>query len=65
MIEENKTFIKTTREELITKVHEINQQIHDTDALLGDIDRDNLREIRKKIIDTVDVINHMEYKELI
>lgn len=64
MNKENKTFTKTMREELLSLIKQFNTQIEDTDYVF-DTDRETMRTLRNKLIEAVDEINHLEYKELI
>lgn len=64
MKSENKTFTKTMREELLSIIKQFNTQIENTDYAF-DTDRENMRNLRNKLIEAVDEINHLEYKELI
>lgn len=64
----NKDFTKEVKQELLTIVSKINLQIKQTmeeDRYTYDVDCNSLREIRGDIINSIDTISHMEYKELI
>ena len=65
MVEANKTFTRTMREELLSIIKQFNTQIEETDISVYDTDIDTMRTLRNKIIEAVDEINHLEYKELI
>ena len=60
----NKTFTKTMRKDILSIIKQFNTQIENTDYAY-DTDRDTLRKLRNKLIEAVDEINHLEYKELI
>ena len=63
--EANRTFTRTMREELLSIIKQFNTQIEETDISAYDTDIDTMRTLRNKIIEAVDEINHLEYKELI
>lgn len=63
--EANRTFTRTMREELLSIIKQFNTQIEETDISVYDTDIDTMRTLRNKIIEAVDEINHLEYKELI
>lgn len=65
MAEANRTFTRTMREELLSIIKQFNTQIEETDISVYDTDIDTMRTLRNKIIEAVDEINHLEYKELI
>lgn len=64
MNQDNKKFTKTMREELLSIIKQFNTQIEETDYMF-DTDRETMRTLRNKLIEAVDEINHLEYKELI
>lgn len=63
--EANRTFTRTMREELLSIIKQFNTQIEETDISAYDTDIDTMRTLRNKIIEAVDEINHLEYKELL
>ena len=63
--EANRTFTRTMREELLSIIKQFNTQIEETDISVYDTDIDTMRTLRNKIIEAVEEINHLEYKELI
>lgn len=65
MKEDNKKFTRSMREELLSIIKQFNTQIEETDFLVYDTDIDTLVVLRNKVIEAVDEINHLEYKELI
>lgn len=62
--EANKTFTRTMREELLSLIKQFNTQIEETDLVFS-TDRETMRTLRNKLIEAVDEINHLEYKELL
>lgn len=64
MVEANRTFTRTMREELLSIIKQFNTQIIETDIAF-ETDRDMMIILRNKLIEAVDEINHLEYKELI
>lgn len=64
MVEANRTFTRTMRDELLSIIKQFNTQIEETDIVFG-TDRETMRTLRNKLIEAVDEINHLEYKELI
>ena len=64
MVEANRTFTRTMREELLSIIKQFNTQIIETDFAF-ETDRDTMIVLRNKLIEAVDEINHLEYKELI
>lgn len=64
MNENNKTFTRTMREELLSIINQFNTQIIETDIAF-ETDRDMMIILRNKLIEAVDEINHLEYKELL
>lgn len=64
MAEANKNYVIQMRTELLGIISRCNEKIQETDNI-DDVDKDTLRALRGSLIQTVDEINHLEYKELL
>lgn len=63
--EENKNAVEEVEVMLTTATNILNKRIAETEHSRGDIDRETLRAIRNKNIETVTLIIEMKMKEMI
>lgn len=65
MNNENIEFTLKLRENIKREIKNINTQIAGNNESYCDTDRENLRQMREKLISLVDYVNHLEMKELL
>lgn len=63
IMEENKQFMKETQKELLQIVTNCNNQLNGVTYV--DTDYEHIRELRNSIIKSIDLISHLEYKDLL